>query len=321
MIRPEEKIWIAWERHRRTIELNKVFSCKLYILTSKLQRIFKYPLLSLKTWKILHKKKPKILLVQNPSIVLTLLAILLKPFYKWKLIVDAHNFGVQPGQNVLKPLNFIFSFLQKRANLTIVTNEGLANLVRKNGGTPYILPDKIPTIDLGEKIELNGQFCILYICTFSEDEPFMEVIKAADLLNDDVYIYITGAYTKWKKIAATAPSNIIFTGYLSEKDYWTLLHSVNFTLDLTLLENCLVCGAYESISTGTPMILSDTKALKEYFYKGSVYTLNNAASIARSIAKALEKEPSLRKEVKELNQELSSQWKNRVAALLRNFET
>ncbi len=294
MNNPKEKLWISWERHRRTIELNKVFSFKLYILTSNLHRIFKYPVLSLRTWKILHKKRPRILLVQNPSIVLTFLAILLRPFYKWKLIVDAHNFGVQPGQNVLKPLNFIFKFLQKKANLTIVTNEGLANLVRKNGGTPYILPDKIPTNDLGEKIELKGKFSILYICTFSEDEPFMEVIKAADLLPDNVYIYITGEYTKWKRIAATAPSNVIFTGYLSEKDYWTILHSVNFTLDLTLLENCLVCGAYESISAGTPMILSDTRALKNYFYKGAVYASNNAASIAHAITEALEKDASLR---------------------------
>ena len=311
-----KKIWIAWERHRRTIELNKVFSCRLFILESTLPRIIKHPILSLQTCKILHREKPKILFVQNPSFVLTLIATLFKPIYKYKLIVDAHNAGLMPTKNFLRPLKILYKFIQRKADYTIVTNEGLAELVIGNRGKPYILPDRIPVVDSSKNMELKGKAAVLYICTFGEDEPYWEVIRTAEILGKSVYIYITGDYKKVQKITQSAPTNVIFTGYLPDEEYWSMLRSVDLTLDLTLRENCLVCGAYESISAETPMVLSSTEALKNYFYKGAIFSANNAIALAGSIREALQKEDSLKEEVKELKQELSFSWEERARKIL-----
>lgn len=312
-----KSIWIAWERHRRTIELNKVFSNKLFILESRWPRVIKYPILSLKTWKLLNRELPSILLVQNPSIVLTFLAVLLKPVYKYKLIVDAHNAGVMPAKNVLNPLKMLYNLMLRKADVTIVTNEGLAEFVRKKGGNPYILPDRIPETPTVTRMELGGKAAILYICTFEDDEPYLEAIKAAKILGEDVYIYVTGDCNKNQRIVHMAPSNVIFTGYLPEEKYWRMLHSVNLTLDLTLRENCLVCGAYESVSAGTPMVLSDTEVLRNYFYKGAVFSLNDAGSIANAIQEALQKENFLKKEIKEFKREVLYSWGKRATKILQ----
>jgi hypothetical protein len=55
--------------------------------------------------------------------------------------------------------------LQREADLTIVTNKALADLVTKNGGKPYILPDRIPKYPEVERIKLGkDQYCLyLYI--------------------------------------------------------------------------------------------------------------------------------------------------------------
>lgn len=314
----KKTIWIAWERHRRTIELNKTFSTKLFILESNLPRIFKHPILSLKTWGILHSERPEILFVQNPSVVLTLLAIFLRLVYKYKLMVDAHNAGLIPDHNFLKRFYWIYAFMQRKADFTIVTNRQLAKMVKKNCGNPYILPDKIPEVGPVKKIELQGKEAILYICTFGEDEPYLELLKAAEILDDSVYIYITGKYDKNNIVVRSAPSNVIFTGYLPEDEYWNMLHSVNLTIDLTYRENCLVCGAYESVAAETPMVLSNKVALRNLFSKGVIFSLNNANAIANAIKTALQNEDSLKKEIKELKNELSCTWEKKAANLL-NF--
>ncbi|MBT5305272.1 MAG: glycosyltransferase [Candidatus Scalindua sp.] len=301
-----KKIWLAWERHRRTLELNKFFGTELIIFQSNYPRIIKHPILLIKSWFAIHAKRPQTLIVQNPSIFLTLLACVVKSFYGYFLIVDAHNSGLLPLSKTLKKFLFIYRYLQKKADITIVTNETLANIVSNNKGNPYVLPDRIPSSPKVTKKILKGEKNILFICTFAGDEPYEEVIKSASSFDNDVIFYVTGNHKRIKlDIINNAPSNVIFTGFVSDNEYWNLLSSVDLSIDLTRKENCLVCGAYESIAVGTPMILSDTNALKTFFNKGAVFTENNSAAITTSIKKCLKIEGKLREEIKELKYKLN----------------
>lgn len=316
-------VWVAWERHRRTIELSKVFSCDLLIFESRWPRVIKHPWFLIKTWKTIHEERPDILVVQNPSIVLSLIACVLKSFYRYRLVVDSHNAGLVPSYHWVEPFDWIYKMIQKMAHLTIVTNEELAKIVKKGGGLPYVLPDKIPDVSPSGKIELKGIANVLCVCTFGKDEPYREMLEAAQLLKGkDLIVYITGAYSKIDtKLLNESPPNVIFTGYIPDKDYWDLLSSVNLVVDLTLRQNCLVCGAYESLAVGTPMVLSETDALKKYFHKGAVFCENNAASIASAIENALENEFCLREQANRLKQELSDSWQERVTPILKYFES
>ena len=66
----------------------------LFICASGLPGPIKRLHLIAKTIVILLAKRPQILVVQNPSAFLTILAIILKPLLRYFLVVDAHNAGV-----------------------------------------------------------------------------------------------------------------------------------------------------------------------------------------------------------------------------------
>lgn len=310
-------IWITWEHHRRTKELCKDFKIKVYIFESKLPRILKHPINLLRTFKTIKRTNARILFIQNPSIVLGFFACFMRNYFKYKLVVDAHNGAIVPELIFLSRINVLYKFVQRKSDITVVTNNGLSEIVEKNGGNPYILPDKIPEDLKYRKIKLAGTHNLVYICTFASDEPYFEVISAAKKIDKKIKIYITGNYKNMKlNIIKNIPENVILTGYLQDEDYWNILYSADASIDLTTRENCLVCGAYESVAVGTPMILTDTKVLKSYFYKGAVYCKNNRLDIFNAINQAIQSKNKLKKEVRELKIEVNKSWNKRAKKFL-----
>jgi glycosyltransferase involved in cell wall biosynthesis len=201
--------------------------------------------------------------------------------------------------------------------LTIVTNENLAHEVKKNGGSPFVLEDKTPVFDSLTRIKLKGKYNLTFICTFEKDEPYQEVIKGASLIDPSICIYVTGEYEKAAyELRKFALPNLVFTGFLSDRDYKNLLFSSDVIMDLTLMRDCLVCGAYEAVALGKPMILSNTEALKAYFSMGAVYTENTAKAIAVAITTALETKDKLQEEVIKLRTQLQRKWQKKLAQLL-----
>ena len=260
-------------------------------------------------------------MVQNPSIVLSILMVTIGKIGKFSVVVDAHNEGIMPFYSKYHWLLPLYEVIQRWADLTIVTNESLAMIVRKNGGRPFILPDKIPQFENINHIKLKGKSNIVFICTFAKDEPWKEVIQAANLINPSDCIYITGKYQRVsKKIIKESPPNVIFTGFLPDQEYINLLHSCDLVIDLTLMDNCLVCGAYESVALGKPVILSDTKELRAHFKRGAVYCGNNVKEISEAIIYALENLDKLEDEMKDFKEDLMLEWEKRRFLLLEILE-
>lgn len=301
-------IWLTWETQVRNHGLSKAFEYKFFQLDYKTHPIIRYGKSILESTLILLKEKPEIVAAQNPSIVLAFLAVFYKFWFKYYLIIDAHNSGITPKNGQSFILNRVAKYLQKKADLTIVTNESLAEIVNKNGGKSCVLLDPLPEPPLQTKsIKLQGEYNIVFICSYHDDEPYEEVIKAASLLPSNVCIYMTGNY-KSKVDSSKLPSNLIPTGFLSIDDFWTYLYCSDFIMDLTTREGCLVCGAYESTSILKPMILSDTVIIRKTFCKGSVYTQPTATAIKESILAAINNKTKLQAEIVDLNRHLKQCW-------------
>jgi glycosyltransferase involved in cell wall biosynthesis len=286
------------------------------VLSSKLPTPLRYFVLLAMTALELAKTRPRCLIVQNPSVVLTLFACLLKGLVGYRLIVDAHNAGIHPDHELLKRLSFVYRYICRTADVTIVTNAALALVVESRGGTPLILPDKLPSVQFATAARENG-FSVVYICTFSPDEPFQEFFEAATILSDSgINFKITGAV---KGVHASIPAKyplLSFTGFLPDADYWQLLAGADLIVDLTTREDCLLCGAYEAVALGVPMVLTDTKALRSYFKKGVVYTDNSSDDIARSILEAKTAIDAMRRDIVSLRAELQGEWGHRGGELL-----
>lgn len=304
----EKAIWIAWERHRRTMELADYLGIAPAIFDSSLPRVLKYPKLVWATFLAIRAARPRSLIVQNPSVVLAFLACLLKNRFKYRLIVDAHNAGVCPDQPLLRKAGLLYRYLHACADVTIVTNRALARIITGNGGVPLILPDRIPSVPPDAGGGGKRPFTVVYICTFSPDEPYAEFFAATTMLGDrDITVKVTGRVERHQGLAEKYP-NIIFTGYLPDLEYWRVLKNADLIVDLTTREDCLLCGAYEAVAVGVPMVLTDTGALREYFRKGALYTANSAGEIAKNLLVAERNMELLKQGVLSLKSDLEKEW-------------
>jgi glycosyltransferase involved in cell wall biosynthesis len=309
-----KRLWISWEKQRRSIELAHHFGCLLYILDYN--GWLRYPKSIIETFKILKEKKPKILFVQNPSMVLASLACVYGIVTSTYIIVDRHTTFLLSKQKKINVRLIIFKLLHiftiKYADITIVTNNYLADKVSSLGGISYVLPDKLPEFKNYKKIELNIEKTILYITSFSKDEPINEVFSAMSLLEkENIYMYVSGNYTKLTNdIINNCSTNIIFTGYLPDEDFVNLLHSVDVVLVLTEADYCMLCGCYEAVSANKPLVTSSKDVLKEYFID-AVFVENNSISISNGIKHIFENIKSYKENVGMTKLNMDNLWKSK----------
>jgi len=308
-------VWITWEKQRRNHGISSAIKAELVELISTKKRLIRYVELTLKTIDVIRAKKPDVVIAQNPSIVLAFIIVIMKRIFNFKAVIDAHNSGIYPREGNFVLLNFIAKYLQKNADVTIVTNHNLLDHVIENGGNGFILPDKIPT-PKPQKIHLEGLRKIVFICTFSSDEPYLAVIEAGKLLTNEFIIYITGNYHGKLNPNIIIPKQIKLTGYLPENEYWNLLYSADVIMDLTTRENCLVCGAYEGLSLEKPLILSNTNINKEYFNLGCIYVDSDSNSIFKGIVESSEKIDLNIQNIKLLKNKLEQSWNVQIRNLL-----
>jgi glycosyltransferase involved in cell wall biosynthesis len=278
--------FLTWIEHRRTREISVRLGFELVEIVTRQRGVRRYAELTLRTMRFLRQRRPKVLVVQSPSIVLAILTVLLRPFFGYVLLFDAHNEAVEPHLHPSAAVRAISRWLVRTAEGTIVTNQPLAERVRDQGGTPLVLTDPIPSAPQVAARPLEGAFNVVLISTFAGDEPFEAVIAAVRLLPSDVHFYVTGNPNRLAaEVRASVPSNMTLTGFLDEQDYWNLLASSDAIMDLTTMPDCLVCGAYEAIAVDKPIILSDNSASIETFRDFAEFTSNNPRSIAGAVAR------------------------------------
>jgi len=310
-------IWISWEMHRRTRSIVKAMRIPLFEFHSGQSRFLRHPRFALRTIGTLLRERPDVLIVQNPSVVLTLLAIFFRPLLRYRLVVDAHNAGIYACEAAHKKYSAIYPFMHRHSDLTVVTNSVLANIVSGNGGHPVELIDPLPSFEgVGNRAKIlpgtandTRLFRVTYICSFAGDEPFEEVFRAADLLRDEVEIRVTGNVTQYRDTFTVEPAeNIIFTGFLPDAEFVALLRDSDCIIDLTLLPDCLVCGGYEAAALGVPLVLSDTPANRETFIPGAVLAANNAKDLSRAVRDVLQRREELQKDMQRLKTNLITTW-------------
>lgn len=296
-------IWIELESIcRRSSELCRYLNLKPVMLKSGKPKYFA---MAFQLFSLLLKVKPGVVFVARMPIAL--LATFAKPILGYALVVDCHYCGIVPNPSLPRLLHGLYPYIHRHADLVLVTNMAHAEVVRDEGGTPFVLQDKIPSLSNDTCLSPPSNIKkVVFICSYSSDEPLDEILSAARMLiREDIQVYLTG--NSEGKINCFPP-NVTLTGYLPEDEYWELLTNANVIVDLTTRENCLVCGAYEAVALCKPMVLSNTDALRWYFSAGVVYTENFGSAIAESIRTALSTEDQLASELVDLKEGLQAKW-------------
>jgi glycosyltransferase involved in cell wall biosynthesis len=314
-------LWVSWQDHRRSRVLAEAIGAELCELARTLgqPRLVRYVINICHTVWVLLERRPNTVICQYPSFVLALLAVLLRPLFGYRLGLDAHNggLGIEPDSSGL--LRRRAGFLQRHADFVIVHNDAVEAFVKGRGGTLVSLPDPLPTISSVEPLRLSRAFNLLFVCTFSPDEPYLAVLEAARLIDPDIGIYVTGD-PRGKADPEAWPNHVVFCGRVTWERYDQLLCSVNGVIDVSTRERCLLCGAHEAVAAGKPMIVSRTETLMEYFTRGAVFTDNTVSASPYSIRNAIldlrAREAELKAEVALLKQELTLDWYARLPRLL-----
>jgi glycosyltransferase involved in cell wall biosynthesis len=305
---------LSWFEHRRTRELCAGLGIDLALVDTTQRGIWRYLLLSVRTVALLARRRPEVLLVQNPSLVLSALAVALRSAFGYRLIVDAHNEAVEPHENPQRWIRWLSRWVICRADLTIVTNRYLAQSVVKQGGSAFTLPDRIPSPMRSPVRILGAGFNVVLIATFARDEPIAAIFEA--VRGADLELFVTGNARKLDStVAAGVPSNVRFTGFLAEQDYWGLLRAADAVVDLTLKPDCLVCGAYEALAVGRAMLLSNNTASVELFGDSALFTDNTAADIRRSLERLKNERTRLQASAALKRNELAAAWSVRAHGL------
>jgi hypothetical protein len=305
---------LTWFEHRRTRELCAALDIELVVVATELRGPLRYLVLGARTLALLARRRPGVLLVQSPSLILAALGVALRGVLGYRLFVDAHNEAVVPFINRQPWVVWLSRWVLRHADLAIVSNRQLAERVVLQGGRPFTLPDRIPVPPAVSLRALDGPFKVVLIATFAPDEPVAAMFEAVRGM--DVALYVTGHHHKLDpSVAAGVPTNVRFTGFLEELDYWSLLRSADAIVDLTLMDNCLVCGSYEALALGKPMLLSNNSASVELFGDCALFTNNTAADIRAALGRLRLEQVRLRAAAEGKRSELVDLWTGSARAL------
>jgi glycosyltransferase involved in cell wall biosynthesis len=313
--------WIAFSRRGQLI--SKQFKLKHYQIQSLKHKYFlsplRYILQTLTTIRILFRENPKIVFVQNPPIFAPIVVYLFVKLKNAKFVIDSHTGALlAPWWKWSLPLH---SYLSRRALVTIVTNQHLAQKINNWGAKAFILPDIPIVFPEGRRVKLKKKFSIVVINTFSPDEPIKEILEAA-LSLPDIHFYITGDIIQAKKVYLKSYSkNVEFTNFLPDDDYIGLLRAVQAIMVLTNDNHTMQRGACEALSLGKPIITSNWPILRNFFNKGTVYVDNTSIGIKNGIIEARSNLERLKREILNLKKERYSEWKEQYNNLTNLLKT
>ncbi|WP_286219891.1 hypothetical protein [Marinobacter apostichopi] len=321
----DDAVWITWEKQTRNRSASSYFDVPLFeIIDDGSYRIARYLKSISKTVAIINRQRPRYFFAQNPSVVLALLAVSIGPLLRCKVIIDAHNAGIHGPERSNPLVRKLNRFIIRKANAVIVTNAELASYASSLGGNPIVLPDPLPlfTEDKGTAVEdRTSTLKALCITSWSDDEPLLEILEAAKKFEDEIVFYFSGNFRKTPHLIPNKlPANVNLLGYVDEAEFHRHLFSADFCIDMTKRSDCMVCGAYESISAEKPVILSDTPVQRSYFSKGTVFSKNSSMEIADAIKVMRNNLATMKMEAAQLKNEILKQEKNSKVSILLKIQ-
>ena len=313
----KKAIWISWNYSQRSRNLAHVMNIPLYVLEIENNLICRHLISSIWTLYILLKIKPTIVYMQYSFLLLILVDIYKLLFiFKVKIICDCHTKAIK--RKMTGVMGIIFKNLKSYsfilADLSIISNTGLIPEISKYTKNYYILNDKIPKQIINKKRKTRNYS--VFICSYAPDEPLEEVIKASMILSGKTNIMCTGRIPKnLQDIKKRKFNNIHFTDYLEYERYMDLVSNAICLIALTTEEDCLQCGGYEGLSIGVPIVVTDTRAMREYFGNSAVFVKNESKEIAEGVVLAIKNCKKLKYNMKKIKESREKEFERRVSRL------
>lgn len=325
--RGRRRVWIAWERQRRSITLSKRVGAELHILDLENRGWLRYPLSIIATGQLLFAARRGVVFVQNPSMILATFAGACKHFFNYTLVVDRHSNFLQ-GDEDFGPvtrwaLEWMSRYSIRRADLTIVTNADIEEKYIRGRGRGFILPDPYPEITT-RPVRLNTErrnLEVLFVSTWQTDEPIREVIEVCRRMGDQIKVFISGKMKEtYRALVEAKPDNFVLTGFLSDEEYFNLMASVDCVLAISTRPGTLCCGTYEAVTLGKPVVVNSERITREYFSAGAVYTDSTPDDLEAQLRHVMAHREQLEADVREFYVQSTRAWSDKLDMLNQTIQ-
>ena len=279
-----------------------------------LSALFKYPYQAIGSLWLLFRKRPSLVFVQSPPSFAIIFVYLYCRLTGASYVVDAHSAAFQVS--AWKRPESLYRHLARNALTTIVTNERFQQAIQAWGASAFVLRDVPTHFDIKSRCTLNGGFHVAVVNSYSIDEPLAEILEAARKL-PRVSFHISGDKRMApRQLLTSAPTNVRFTGFLPDQEYYALLNAAHAVLCLTTRDMTMQRGGCEALSLGKPMIVSDWPILRNYFHRGAVHVPNTRDGIRDGVVELMENYDRYLREVRELRDLGQREWLRKRTALI-----
>ena len=215
------------------------------------------------------KERPSMLILQLPQGPLLLEGVLLKSL-DCKIAADVHTGFVYGHKLKGLILNKSFNKLLNYADLVIVHNNEILDILPPSIiEKTEVVYDPWMFIQPTEQTSSNSRY-LVFPASFSPDEPLAEVLKAVNKYKN-IKVFVTGNFYRNPSMLRFSSSNIEFTGFLKRQDYEKLLANSFGVITGTKDEYTLMMSAWEAVAFQKPLILSETKTLRNMFDDYAVF--------------------------------------------------
>ena len=279
---------------------------------------FKYISQSFKTLSLLLKLRPRVIFVMTPPIIACCVIWLYCRIAGARYVIDAHTAAFLLP--IWKKTIFLHRFFSRAAATTIVTNTYLEEIVRSWGANVTLVPDVPILLEQYGTTDLGEGHHMVFVSTFTADEP-LEIFMEAAARVPDVQFYVTGSIKDCPlKIHEARPDNVIFTDFLSKREYARYINSATAAICLTTLDHAMQRGAYEAVYAGTPVVTSNFEILRDEFPQGAVHVDSEVDSIVEGIEKMRNGAERYKLEVKELRDKKLERSSRIMSELATEFQ-
>lgn len=296
-------VWYGYSRRAETLAAEfrgQVSFLYEKDLTGRWLAPLRYLLQGLKTWRLLERERPEVVIVQTPPIFAALIVAAWckirggtgRSGQRVSYVLDCHTGTFyDPRWRWALPL---LRLLARQAAVTLVASEAALGILQDWRARGLFLMDGLPSLSPPTgTVGYEGESRIAVIGSFAADEPVVEMFAAARLL-PEVRFYFSGNPGRMTAgQLARKPENVVLTGFLSDSAYSGLLRNVHGLVVLTKDPNVLNCGAYEALAVGKPVVVSDWPQMRRRFTCGFIFVNNTPEAIASGVKKMLSEQTSL----------------------------
>lgn len=265
----------------------------------------------------LARRRPQAVIVTNPPIFPALIVLTYARVTRKPMLLDSHpgGFGLQ-GDRLSARMQPVVRWVSRRAQATLVTEESLKARVEEWGGHGQIVHEAPPEWDRPPSSARGAIPEVLFVCTFSPDEPVEVLVEAARAL-PDIAFKVTGDLRKAPPgLVGAAPPNVKFVGFLRGQDYTAALASGDLIVVLTTEPTSIVKAGYEAVYAERPLLLSDWPASREAF-PHAAFAANRSPGLASAIRAALVEQESMHAQAAAARERQELRWAQQRQALER----